>query len=582
MGNYNRRLNMTPEQKQKATEMANKRREISKAKMEAEKAKLAKKKADATQVSELKRELARRELARRKLVHFTKRFKSDYLPGMVHHDICTRLEKFFAEVEEGLGPRLMLFLPPRHGKSELASVNFPAWSLGHRPDFEIIAGSYAVSLPIGFSRKVQEKIDDPAYKSIFPETNINPKNKGAEAWTTTQGGGYVAAGVGGGITGKGAHILILDDTTKDAEEADSENQRQKVWDWYGSTAYTRLAPGGGVLVIMTRWHDDDLAGRCLLQQKEMMEAGVPIEEIDAWEVVQYPAVAVEDEYVDPSSGDILYYDPSKKIYHNLMGLPVQPSEEIKPVRKKGEALHPERFPISQLTKIKRTLQPRHWSALYQQNPVPDEGVFFTTSMFRTSPTPSYSDLDIYIAWDLAIGEKQTNDWTVGAVGGLDENDQLHILDMVRFRGDTYAIAQAILDTHKKYKPLKVGAERGVIEMAIMPVLKRMMRKEREYITFDDTLVPVTDKIKRSRPLQGRMQQGMVYFPSEAAWYAHTRHELLRFPGGLFDDSVDALAWLARMVANVEPPRPASPVKRKRGWRDKLKGMTTGAKDPMMA
>lgn len=529
---------------------------------------------------EYKRELARRELARRKLVHFTQRFKPDYQAGWVHHDICARLERFFREVEAGLGPRLMLFMPPRHGKSELASVNFPAWALGHRPDFEIIAGSYAVSLPTGFSRKVQDKLRDPAYKAIFKETEINAKNQGAEAWTTTAGGGYVAAGVGGGITGKGAHLLILDDTTKDAEEADSENQREKVWDWYGSTAYTRLAPGGGVLIIMTRWHDDDLAGRCLLQQKELIEAGIPAEEIDAWEVVQYPAIATEDEYLDPETNEILYYDASKKQYLTRIGLEAAPKNP-KLIRKEGEALHEERFPVDRLTRIKRTLQPRHWSALYQQNPVPDDGLFFTKDMFRYSQTPNLADLDIYIAWDLAIGEKQTNDWTVGVVGGIDWDDQLHIIDVIRFRGDSYAIAEAILKTSMKYKPMKVGAERGVIELAIMPILKRMMKKERHYITFDDTLVPVTDKAKRARPLQGRMQQGMVYFKQEAPWLEKLVNELLRFPGGLNDDQVDGLAWLARMVLNATPPRkPKS--KRTRSWRDKLKGSTRGSKHPMMA
>lgn len=472
-------------------------------------------------------------------------------------------------------------LTPTHN-SELASINFPAWALGHRPEFEIIAGSYAVSLPEKFSRIVQQKLRDPAYKAMFPSTYINSKNQGIEAWTTTNGGGYVAAGVGGGITGKGAHILILDDTTKDAEEADSENQRKKVWDWYGSTAYTRLAPGGGVLVIMTRWHDDDLAGRALTQQKDNIKAEVPVEEIDAWEVVQYPAIATQNEYQDVESGEILYLNGNTGEYTNLLGYVLSPSKKPRLLRRKGEALHEARFPEADLKRIQRSLQPRHWSALYQQNPVPDEGVYFTKTMFRTSPTPSLSDMDIYIAWDLAIGEKQTNDWTVGVVGGLDEHDQLHILDVVRFRGDTYAIAEAILNTYKKWKPELVGAEKGVIELAIMPVLKKMMSKQRTYISFDDELKPVNDKMKRARPLQGRMQQGVIFFPeNNPEWYEVLKHEFLRFPGGLHDDIVDAAAWLCKMVLKRTPPRPKGRQRRK-SWRDKVKGMTRGTKHPMMA
>ncbi len=534
--------------------------------------------------TEIQKEIARRELARRRLIHFTKRFHPAYEAGWVHEDICRRLEKFFREVEEGKSPRLMLFMPPRHGKSELASINFPAWVLGHRPDFEIISSSYAVSLPTGFSRKVRGKIDDPAYKAIFPDTKLDPKSQSAEAWLTLSGGGYVAAGVGGGITGKGAHIAIIDDPIKDAEEADSETIREKVWDWYGSTLYTRLAPGGGLLVIQTRWHDDDLSGRLLLQQKELREAGVPEDEIDQWEVVSYPAIATEDEYIGPD-GDILYRDGDGETFRTRTGQVVDFAKaKAKLLREKGDALHPERFDAGKLTRIKRTLQPRHWSALYQQNPVPDEGIYFTKTMFRTSPTPNLQDLDIYIAWDLAIGENQGNDWTVGVVGGLDWDDQLHIVDVIRFKGDTYAIAEAILNTAVKYQPMMVGAEKGQIELAIMPVLRKMMRKKRQYITFaegQDALVPITDKAKRAKPLQGRMQQGMVYFAHGASWYENLMFELLRFPGGLHNDQVDAMAWLARMVLSAEPPRPPKSRQHK-SWRDKLKGLTRGQKHPMAA
>jgi len=310
--------------------------------------------AEKRKANKVEQELARRELARRSLLYFTKQFHRNYIDGWVHRDICRRLEKFVRDVAAGKSPRLMLFMPPRHGKSELASKSLPAWALGHHPHFEIIASSYAVSLPLGFSRKVRGLLRDAEYQQIFPNARVDNDNQSAEGWMTTKEGGYVPAGVGGGITGKGAHMLLIDDPVKDDEEADSATQRDKVWDWYGSTAKTRLAPGGGVLVIQTRWHDDDLAGRMLLQMKEQIAEANELmsdakdrlaradsveerkeieqeiaqleqewEDIDHWEVVSYPAIAEQDEYLTPDGKITGFEEPKAKL-----------------LRKKGEALHP--------------------------------------------------------------------------------------------------------------------------------------------------------------------------------------------------------------------------------------------------
>jgi len=195
----------------------------------------------------------------------------------------------------------MLLMPPRHGKSELASRMFPAWHLGRHPDHEIIACSYNVSLAMTFSRKVKDTINDPVYQTVF-DARLNPDHQSAEEWGV-QGspGGYVAAGVGGGITGKGCFCLLIDDPIKNAEDADSADIREKLWDWYGSTAYTRLAPGGGVLLIQTSWHDDDLAGRLQMAMKADPDA-------DQFEIVKYPAVAEHDEWLDLTTDQIVPKD----------------------------------------------------------------------------------------------------------------------------------------------------------------------------------------------------------------------------------------------------------------------------------
>ena len=548
--------------------------------------------ATAKRMSVAEKELLKRELMRRKLLPFIKKFNRGYDAGWVHEDICERLERFVKAVEDKQAPRLMLFMPPRHGKSEIASKNFPSWVLGKHPEWEIIASSYAVSLPIGFSRKVQANIADDYYQKLFPQTKLHPKAQSAEAWMTTKEGGYVAAGVGGGITGKGAHIFIIDDPVKDAEEADSDTQREKVWDWWGSTAKTRLAPGGGVLVIQTRWHDDDLSGRMIKQMhdaleefdelimqakarrrefrkfsKEWTEADDEVRkyeeeraEIDTWEIVSYPAIATKDEF--------LLDDGS--IVHEL-----QPGAKL--LRRDGEALHESRYPLSRLRNMKRSMQPRHWSALYQQNPVPDEGVYFTKEMLRfTNSIPPIKEMKLYSAWDLAVGEKQHNDFTVGVVGAMDWQGQIHIIDMVHMRGDTHKVADAILATYKKYPSiLQIGIEKGQLELAIMPQLNKLMREAKLYPTFNHELRPITDKWVRARPLQGRMQHGTVVFPTNQPWVDIAVAELLRFPGGLHDDIVDALAWLIRMMQDVtEPPKPGTGLGQN-SWKKRLNKIIAG-------
>jgi hypothetical protein len=192
---------------------------------------------------------------------FIQKFRPKYLPGWVHQDICRRLERFVRDVEAKKSPRLLLMMPPRAGKSEIGSRHFPAWVLGQHPDWEIIAASHTSSLTLSFSRYIRDLLRDPVYGNIFSEARLDPASQSIENWNMTKGGGYLAAGVGTGITGRGAHILLLDDLVKDIEAADSPTISDNTWEWYGSTAYTRLAPGGGVLGIMTWWSENDWAGR---------------------------------------------------------------------------------------------------------------------------------------------------------------------------------------------------------------------------------------------------------------------------------------------------------------------------------
>ncbi len=505
-----------------------------------------------------KQEMASRVLSRRRLLPFIQRMNPKYMAGWVHEDICRRLERFSDDVAAGLSPRLMLLMPPRAGKSEIASKTFPAWHMGRHMDHEIIACSYNVGLAMDFSKRIKALLEDQAYQTVF-EARLDPENKSSESWgLLKQPGGYVAAGVGGGINGKGAHVLIIDDPLKNAEEADSATTREGIWNWYGSTAYTRLAPGGGVLIIQTWWHDDDLAGRL---QAEMAAARPDDPDVDRFEVIKYPAIAEHDEYLDIDTDLIVETQPANG----------------RLLRLKGEALHPARFDLKKLLTIKRTIPVRFWSALYQQNPVPDDGSYFTKDQFKRGPLPPLLHSKVYIAWDFAISERAHNDYTVGTVGLQDYDDVLHAAEVVRFKsGDAFFIVESILNLSKRwYHPsLTIGFEDGQIYRSIEALLKKRMRETKFYPSIV-VLRPITDKMARGRVLQGRMQQGMVSFNQDAEWYETVRNEMLRFPAGVHDDCVDSMAWMAQMAVGSEPPHPPKP-KAAKSWKDKLRGGILGA------
>lgn len=504
---------------------------------------------EATQI-----ELARRELARRKLLHFIKRRNPKYVAGWVHADICERLEKFSAAVARGESPRLMLFMPPRHGKSKICSQEFPAWHLGSNPDHEVISSSYSETLALDFSRKVQEVIESEDYEALFEETRIKRDASSLERWETTQNGAYTAAGVGGPITGRGAHVLIIDDPVKNREEAESPTNRQKIKDWYTSTAYSRLMPGGGVLIIQTRWHDDDLSGWLITQmqeaEKQMAETGEWPDDADRWEVIKYPAIATEDEKY----------------------------------RKKGEALHPARYPLTALRKIKRTSGDRDWNALYQQNPVPDTGEYFTKDMIRTYEGAAPTGISIICAGDLAISKADHANYTVFVTCGVDAKDDLYVLDARRGKWDSDGIINELVNVYRTWRPQLIGIESTHIEQAIGPFLEKRIREEKLWAMAIEPLVPgKRDKQLRARPIQGRMRQGKVLFPKGAPWMEWLQNELLRFPSSPMDDGVDAMAWIGQMLNMVQysPPPKSKP----KSWKDRLTQFVNGAlnvKNPAMA
>jgi predicted phage terminase large subunit-like protein len=477
-------------------------------------------------------ELASRELARRHFLPFVQRFNPAYDAGWVHKIVAEKLEEFSEKVARKESPRLMIFMPFRSGKSELTSRRYPSWHLGKYPQHEFIAASHTVNLSMGFSRRNRALLRDNDYQLIF-DTRLDPDSQSAEEWMTTEGGGYLAAGVGSGIAGRGAHVLMIDDPVRSMEDADSATVRDDVWDWYTADAYSRLAPGGGIVLIMTRWHEDDLAGRLLAEMKTGGEQ---------WEILNFQAIAEEDEEF----------------------------------RKKGEALHPARYDEAAWARIRKVIGERKFAALCQQHPTPETGHFFTRDMFR------YYDPDMldtsrlvgYQAWDMAVTQNTWSDYTVGITAGMDEFEDLYILDRVRDKLDSYDAVQAICDTFIKWRSILdlVGVEEGQIKKSIEPFLNRVLDEKKLYDLHIMPLPPGrADKAARAQTIRGMMRQGKVWLPhpDKAPWVLELVDEMLRFQaGGSHDDQVDAMAWLGQMVNNMVGFK-EKPVKHKASWKDNL-------------
>ena len=395
----------------------------------------------------------------------------------------------------------MIFMPPRHGKSELASKRFPAWCLGRDPKRQIIAASYNSDLANDFGRNVRNLVNEPEFGQVFPNVTLAPDSQAANRMNTNHKGAYVAAGVGTAVTGRGAHIALIDDPFKDREEADSERRRDLVWDWYRSTLYTRLMPGGAIVLIQTRWHEDDLAGRILEQEG------------DQWEVLELPAIS-----------------------------------------KAGEALWPEWYPIDALERIRATVGPREWSALYQQQPQPDEGTFFKREWF--TPWSKLPSLRYYGTSDYAVTDGG-GDYTVHRIWGIAPDGDVYRVAGYREQATSDKWIEAKLDLIAKYKPLAWFGEGGVIQKAIEPMLKRRMRERNIYCRLE-WLPSVADKPTRARSFQAMAATGRVHFEPGADISEH-----LVFPAGKHDDDVDCSSLIGRAIdqahpAIVQAPRNKSP------------------------
>jgi predicted phage terminase large subunit-like protein len=407
----------------------------------------------------------------------------------------------------------MIFMPPRHGKSELASKRFPAWCLGRKPDRQIIAASYNSDLANDFGRNVRNLVAEPEFQHVFPSVSLAPDSQAANRMNTNHGGAYVAAGVGTAVTGRGAHIALIDDPFKDREEADSERRRETVWDWYRSTLYTRLMPGGAIVLIQTRWHEDDLAGRLLEQER------------DQWDVLELPALSAH-----------------------------------------GEALWPAWYDVPALQRIRDTIGPREWSALYQQRPQPDEGTFFQREWFKEwKQLPA---LRYYGTSDYAVTDGG-GDFTRHRIWGVDAGGNLYRVDGWGGQTSSDVWIERQLDLIDRYKPMAWFGETGVIRRAIEPMLLRRMAERRLFCRME-WLPSISDKPTRARPFQSMAASGRVYFEPGADLAEH-----LTFPAGKYDDDVDCSSLIGRALDQAHPALVPAAWDDEDDERDRGRSSTTG-------
>jgi predicted phage terminase large subunit-like protein len=397
--------------------------------------------------------------------------------------------------------------PPRHGKSELCSHYFPVWYLGARPDHRVILTSYEADFAASWGRKARNTLNE--YGKLFGVT-VDPSSASVSRWDILKKrGGMITAGVGGAITGRGGNLLICDDPVKSSQEANSETIRQRNWEWYTSTFRTRLEPDGIILVIGTRWHEDDLIGRILANQDDAEFGGKFLR-------IRLPALAEEpdEEFPEP--------DP--------LG------------RKPGEPLFPERITLQQLEMTQEDVGPYVWASLYQQRPSPKEGALFSKEWFEVVPmVPAGVRMRKTVRrWDLAATDEKKGedpDYSVGALVGMGTDGYFYILDVVRMRetpGRVERRMSAVARIDGRSVRIRMEQEPGSAGKLLVAQYGRTIFRGYAFRGVRST----GNKVLRAETLAAAAERGEVRVV-KAAWNKEWFKELTRFPFVTHDDQVDA-------------------------------------------
>ena len=461
--------------------------------------------------------------AQSEILAFTVYTKPDYHVNWHHRVLAQKLDAFV----RGDIRYLMIFMPPRHGKSELVSRRLPAFIHGLYPDSEIMAASYLDTLAGDMTIDVQNIIDSKEYKDVFPNTRIWPPGtsytKGtrnsSEHHIVGRRGKYRGQGVGGSFTGKGANFIIVDDPIKGREIADSIAFRDRLWKFYLDDLYSRLETNletgrlGQILITQTRWHEDDLSGRLL----ELMKND---ERAIQWDILSLPAIRVDmDEPLDR--------------------------------RNIGEALWSEKYDLKQLDQIKATTGPRGWSSLYQQSPVPDGGGLFKDEMFGFCDI-SIKDCDYsFVTADTSYKEKQENDFTVFTVFGV-RGQQIYVIDVFRKQIKASDVETSVEPFIRQYLG-NYGYRGTYIEPKGHGIyLNQAWAKKGLMIPGESTIKEFYqdrkfDKVERANNVVPHLANRKIYFNNVIGNKEELLAECLTFPKGKHDDFVDTLIDGIKMV-----------------------------------
>jgi predicted phage terminase large subunit-like protein len=455
------------------------------------------------------RELDRLD-ARDRFETFARQFLPRGLAPAKHHQA---LIKQLERVARGECPRLMITAPPGSAKSTYTSRLFSAWYLGQHPAHVMIGASHTAELAEHWGRQVRNIVGSEEFGDIFG-VGLAGDSSAAGRWATDKDGEYYAAGVGGAIAGRRADLGLIDDPVKSREDADSSTKRERLWQWYVNDFWPRLKPNAAVILILTRWHEDDLAGRLLA---DMEKGGEP------WECF---TLRMEAENDDP------------------LGRPA------------GEILWSEWFTPEMVAQAKRDV--RTWSALYQQRPTPEGGAYFSRDWLRWyEPGTVPKHLSIYMAADYAVSDGD-GDYTVIGVMGMDPQENIYLLDWWRERTASDVWAEVICDLILKWKPIELIEERGQIAKGVGPFLVKRQQERNAYCAHK-LFTPSANKPTRAQAIRGRMAQGKVYIPVGAPWVDQLVHELLKFPALGVDDQVDVLSLFGLRLAELaRPPVPERP------------------------
>jgi hypothetical protein len=429
-------------------------------------------------------ELLKRRSARQNLQNFTEYTTPNWKAGRIHKEICAQLDRV---VRKEIS-RLIIACPPQHGKSTVASKRLAAFVLGHNPTTEVVSASATERLAEDFGRETRNCVASYEYRNLFPDTELAEDSQAKGRWRTNYGGGYYAIGVGGALMGRGGELGLIDDPFSTWEEGQSQLVRDKVWDWYTGTFYNRIRPGGAIVVIEHRMAEDDLIGRLIDQQR----AGGP----DQWTIVEIPA--------------------------DLDNPP-----------------WPERYNREELLRLKGASGPRKWSALYMQDPTPEDGTFFKRKWFELVD-PKQATGHKYTTGDFAVTEG-AGDFTELATHAYRDGEIT--LAVEGWRGQTSADVwiERLIDQFDKHKPLCFFGESGPIRRSIEPFLTRRMRERGKYCRLE-WLVRGHDKATMARPLQAMASMRRIKI-ADTEYGNHLLAQMLQFPGGRLDDALDMAALL---------------------------------------